>query len=167
MPVTIFGNGQIVLQVVSTTVTAVVTTTVSNNSIFYSIAGLSATITPKSASSKILALVNLVGSGTSGYSYVCAFQLQRNGTPVGIGDAASGFRQAAVGNQRASLDGNSAFSIGWNYLDSPATTSAVTYQIAVTTEGGNFILNTTANNSTGVYSSRSISGITLLEISGS
>ncbi len=166
MAVTIFGNGQVPIQVVSTTVTSVVTTTVSSNSTFYAISGLSATITPKSSSNRILALVNLVGSGTSGYSFVCAFQLWRGTTPIGVGDAASGFRQASVGNQRASADGNSAFSIGWNYLDSPATTSPVTYQVACTAEGGNFILNTTANNSSGVYASRSASGITLLEISG-
>lgn len=153
-----------ILQVISTTVTAVVTTTVSSNSTFYAISGLSATITPTSASSKIFALVQLVGSGTSGYSSVAAFQLWRAGSPVGQGDAASGFRQASVGNTRASLDGNSDFAIGWNYLDSPATTSATTYQVACTVEGGNVILNTTANNSSGIYASRSASSITLFEV---
>ena len=153
-----------VLQVISTVITSVVTTTVSNNSTFYPISGFAATITPSSASSKILAIVNMVGSGTSGYSYVFAAQLQRNGTPIGVGDAASGFRQASIGNQRASADGNSADAIAWNYLDSPASTSALTYQIAVTVESGNFVLNTTANNTTGVYSSRSASNITLIEI---
>jgi hypothetical protein len=153
-----------ILQVVSTTVTAVVTTTVSSNSTFYAISGLAATITPTSSTSKIYAMVQLVGSGTSGYSYVCAFQLWRAGSPVGQGDAASGFRQASVGNTRASLDGNSNFAIGWNYLDSPATTSATTYQVACTVEGGNVVLNTTANNSTGIYSSRSASSITLFEV---
>jgi hypothetical protein len=153
-----------ILQVISTTVTAVVTTTVSSNSTFYAISGLSATITPTNSSSKIFALVQLVGSGTSGYSYVAAFQLWRAGSPVGQGDAASGFRQASVGNTRASLDGNSAFAIGWNYLDSPTTTSATTYQVACTVEGGNVILNTTANNSSGIYASRSASSITLFEV---
>ena len=153
-----------VLQVVSTTVTSVVTTTVSNNSTFYAISGLAATITPTSTSNKIYAMVQLVGSAVTGYSYVCAFQLWRTTTPIGVGDSASGFRQASVGNMRASLDGNADFSIGWNYLDSPATTSATTYQVACTVEGGNFILNTTSSNSTGVYSSRSASSITLFEV---
>jgi hypothetical protein len=153
-----------ILQVVSTTVTAKVTTTVSSTSTFYAISGLAATITPTSSTSKIYAMVQLVGSGTGGYNIVCAFQLCRAGSPVGQGDAASGFRQASVGNTRASLDGNSDYSIGWNYLDSPATTSAVTYQIAGTCESGNLVLNTTANDSTGIYSSRSASSITLFEV---
>ena len=160
------NSGGQVLQVVSTTITSIVTTTVSNNSTFYAISGLSATITPKFTNSKILVKVNLCGSGSNGYSLVYAVQLQRGTTPIGIGDAASGFRQASVGNQRASADSNSVSSIAWNYLDSPATTSATTYQIAVTVEGGNFVLNTSANNTSGIYASRSASGITLLEIAG-
>jgi hypothetical protein len=153
-----------VLQVVSTTVTSVVTTTVSNNSTFYAISGLSATITPTSSSSKIFAMVQLVGSGATGYNYVTAFQLWRTTTPIGVGNSASGFRQASVGNMRASLDSNADFAVGWNYLDSPATTSATTYQVACTVEAGNVVINTTANNSSGVYASRSASSITLFEV---
>jgi len=160
---TVMPAGSIV-QVVSTTVTAVVTTTVSNNSTFYAISGLSATITPKSSSNKIFALVQLVGSGTDSYSTVCAFQLWRAGSPVGQGNSASGFRQASVGNIRASLDGNSDYAIGWNYLDSPATTSATTYQVACTAEGGNVVINTTSANTSGIYASRSASSITLFEV---
>jgi hypothetical protein len=53
-------------------------------------------------------------------------------------------------------------------LDSPATTSAITYQIYVTAENNqNFILNNSGNqNASQVYSQISASNITAMEIAG-
>lgn len=161
-----FGAGA-VLQVVSVALTAKTTVSVGSSSTFYGISGLSASITPSSTSSKILAFVTVVGSGTGGYGNLCAFQLWRAGSPVGNADSASGYKLGNVANQRASADANSSFSASFNYLDSPATTSSTTYQVACTVEAGNVVINATGNDNSGqVYSGRSASYLTLMEIAG-
>ena len=155
-----------VLQVVTTILTSVVSTGIANNSTFYNISGFSVSITPSSTSSRILVMVEGVGSST-GYSQLFALQLLRNGTVVGAGSG-SGYRSSSVGTQRASADTNSANNFSWHYVDSPATTSAITYQIAVTNESSStFNLNTTGGNVSGqIYSAISASNITVLEIAG-
>jgi hypothetical protein len=116
-----------VLQVVSATTS----TQVSVSGGTYTDTTLTATITPKFSTSKILVLVNqparvLPQATTS--AVFAGIQLVRNSTAIlipvsdGAGPYQLGFASTST-NQPG-------FRIGWNvsYLDSPATTSATTYK---------------------------------------
>lgn len=138
----------------------------STSNSFVDISGLTATITPLSATSKILVQVSMV-AGADPHNVLCAFRLLRNSTPICIGNSASGYQQATVGNQRDSYDTNSAFNASINYLDSPSTTSQITYKIQGYCESGLFRINACGSDgANSVWSARSASTITLLEIAG-
>lgn len=112
-----------VLQVVSATKTDTSSTT---SSTYQDVSGLSVTITPTSASSKIL-LTGSAGLGlstTSGgpYGFV---RLIRDATPVGV----SGAGIAATGMSNNASSSREFYTVGWSHLDSPATTSAITYKV--------------------------------------
>jgi hypothetical protein len=148
------GGGGKVLQVVqasTSTETTIVTTT-------YTDTTLSASITPTSASSKILVIVNhfvetLRDANANGGSGI---RLLRGATTIfspSPGEYQFNYSQA-VGATRIVL--NSAVPL--TYLDSPATTSATTYK----TQGNQF---TAANSSTLKFQQgSSISTMTLMEI---
>ena len=115
------GGGK-VLQVIQDTFTSDYTTTSSS----YSDTGLTVSITPSSASSKVLIIVagsafNYAPSGgnTSGLSY---FQLLRDSTAL---------QSTNVGryNMSATYNGGIYGTVGLCHLDSPATTSATTYKV--------------------------------------
>jgi hypothetical protein len=138
-----------VLQVVSTTLATTMTTT----STSYVDTGVTATITPTSATSKILVIVNMVSSCTSAQG----FKLLRGATALSLSTAGSsmnGTFGAFVSNT------NVCISSGFNYLDSPATTSATIYKIQTIVDTGTGGVNRrTADAAFGFTS-----GITLLEI---
>jgi hypothetical protein len=151
-----------ILQVVSVTKTDVFSVTAAN---FVDVTGLSVSITPSSTSSRILVMAvvnyNATGGGSNGY------RLVRNSTPIAIADASGSRPQFSSMNQ----DGSSAV---WIYtspvttVDSPATTSAVTYKIqAFSWYGGVWYLNrpnTDRDNSQ--YDAHTVSSITVMEIAG-
>lgn len=111
-------------QVVSTTKTDTYYAATSN---WIDIPSFSITLTPSSASSKFMVFVNIKASVTP--NQVGAFRLVRNGTLVGNGVAA-GQRPAAF-SRIVNVDNAFAqmFDVAHSYLDSPATTSAVTYTV--------------------------------------
>lgn len=133
------------------------------------------TITPSSASNKILVFCYVPMSFQTS-SQVGRAQLQRNGTAIFTGDSAGnrplGMGQnwaasAAFGSQNAPV----VFNLSGNFLDSPATTSAVTYSVAVGADnvsgGGYAFVNLThrdANNSGA--DTRTASSIIAMEIAG-
>lgn len=156
-----FGAGA-VLQVVSVTKTDTFSTTSTS---FVDITGLSLSITPTSATSKILIIVNAVGGSGGNAGSLCTFRLMRNSTPINVGNAATGYIQASVGGMRVPLDTNASWLVPMNFLDSPATTSATTYKIQGTIESNTLRINSlgsdVANNQ---FSYRGASTITALEI---
>ena len=111
-----------VLQVVSTTKTDTFSTT---SSTFTDITGLSVSITPSSASNKIIIFANLF-AGQSSTAALMVFNLVRGSTiisqpattPTFVGTAGS------VGSTADSIN-----PVSINFLDSPATTSSTTYKI--------------------------------------
>jgi len=108
-----------VLQILNTTFNTGVTTDSSS----YTDTGLSLSITPSKSTSKILVIATgfFVG-GTS--STWCFGQLVRNSTAICLGTGATHNCTWGVAGSQAI---NSGATI--SYLDSPATTSAVTYKI--------------------------------------
>lgn len=108
----------------------------SNQFTYYDIATLQATITPTSSTSKILLLAQ-ISCGQAGNAFNAFFRYNRNGTAIGIGDptgvySASGGAGAALRTVHDAELG----SVSMNYLDSPATTSPVTYKIQICNSGG-------------------------------
>ena len=92
----------------------------------FSTAILSASITPVSTSSKILVLCNL-NLATSTATAGAAGLLKRDGTPIGVGDAESGSAQATGGGLGSNISTRLISNIAMTILDSPSTTSAITY----------------------------------------
>lgn len=133
---------------------------------WHSISGLSATITPQSTSNKVLILVNItvgVNATTS------AFKVLRNGSEITARGDASGSRSRAWG-------GGANTNYSWRhaqvgaYMDSPSSTSALTYQVYVGSHasGNTFYVNRSGNNSNdaNLDNAQHASSIVLLEIAG-
>lgn len=163
MSVSLYGNGQTVVQVVSTSLTTVFTFASAS---YTAITGLAATITPFSTSNKIMVFVNLMGGNQSQPYYMTQFATQRNGTYVGIATAVANFTSSTVSNQRTSQDTNSALACSYQFLDSPGSAAAQTYQVYGQTETSSFNVNASGSNSSGsTWSGHGVSTITLMEIS--
>jgi hypothetical protein len=146
-----------VLQVVSTTKTDTFTTASTNT--YVDVTGLSVTITPTSSTSKILILAS-VHQAASGEP--TGFQIVRDSTAIGIGTASgSRFVASAAG---AAGDSNRVTSLNVNYLDSPSTTSSVTYKIQVRGYNNGVSVNRTPNDTDANVSARPVSTITVMEI---
>jgi hypothetical protein len=127
------------------------------------ITGMSATITPKQSTSKILVNVHLARvSGTN----ALAFRVLRDGNLYLAGDAAGSRPQLHFAESNQGRDTNHCGQAIHMYVDSPATTSTCTYQVQVRPEGTYFGLNRTANDtdSNNSYNGRSSSTLILMEI---
>lgn len=159
MAVTIYGNGQGIVQVVQTVITSGFST---NSGSYVDITGLTATITPKSASNKILVVTNFfAGSNEAPYP---KFQLLRNGTNIFQGDAnGAGTRQSAC-MVTGATQGEQQVGVPTYYLDSPATTSAVTYKWQVYTFLSRVIYIGKSQVTVDANASSTPSTITLMEV---
>jgi hypothetical protein len=151
-----------VLQVVTTFKSDTFTTSTGNT--WVDITGLSATITPTSATSKVLILTSLVMQGKNGQNGAFA-KLVRGATDIGIGDAA-GSRTRTTFDTYISDDDDYGGQNGHMYLDSPATTSATTYkwQVYGSAATANVYVNRGENDADSAARGRSASSIILLEI---
>lgn len=150
-----------VLQVVQTVKTDFFSTTSGS---YVDITGLSASITPSSTSSKILVMTNFFcGSGNAPYP---KFQLLRNSTNIFQGDARGSATQQSAAMYTAAQATTQITSTATTYLDSPATTSAVTYKWQVFTYAGRVIYVGATEASTDLNNSTVPSTITLMEIAG-
>ena len=144
-----------ILQVVSTTKSDTFSTTSSS---FTDITGLSVTITPKFATSKILILVS-VSRGVS-VDALTAFELNRDATPIAIADAGGGTRTTMSAYYGSSSPSTQINTLQINHLDSPSSVSAITYKLRMRTDGaGTHWVN--RNNDDGW---RAISSITVMEL---
>jgi hypothetical protein len=164
MSVSLYGSGQTVIQTVQTLVTTGTFSTTSQSMV--NLTGMAVSITPFSTSSKILISVALTHAGSDNYN--SAFQLLRNGSPVGIGT--SGTTGPNYSFATAPAGTNTPNNGGWIYLDSPSTTSAITYQLQVRLQGsypGTFCMNFASgylNGGSDVYQGCYTSTITAQEI---
>lgn len=136
-----------------------------NQSTYQNISGLVASITPSSASNKILLMANITASQASN-SYNAFFRATRNGTVIGAGNS-SGYNATSTTAMRTSDGGEIGTSLIL-YLDSPSSTSSVTYQIQICNSGGTSsysYVNRPANANTG-WEQTGASSIVLMEIAG-
>ena len=119
-----------VLQVVQVAKTDTFTT---NSTSYTDVTGLSLSITPSSTSNKILFRADLsVGGADSSDDNHVFIQMVRDSTAINIGDARGSHRVRATHAVNNGLAGQM-FHCSSCILDSPNTTSAVTYKIQMLT----------------------------------
>lgn len=158
VPTSALGAGA-VLQVVQSVKTDTASGT---NTSQADVAGLSASITPSSASSKILVILNINGNGTALGNHI-RLSLMRDATQIAMGDAAGSRKRLSgwIYNPDSYGIGSSVTT----FLDSPSTTSAVTYKVQASCEGGSgWWINRSSGDPDNAISGRTISSITLMEI---
>lgn len=166
MSVTINGSGQVPVQVVQAYKTDSFTGNTSQT--YIDITGLSVTITPSSSSNRILIFGNLSISSVNARGGAAV--LVRNSTIIGQADAAGsrarasgsglGFTGDGSGDQEMHLATNFCF------LDSPNTTSAITYKIQASGFDSLWWVNRSQSDGDSADRTRCTSNITVMEISG-
>ena len=156
-----FVGGGKVLQVVQTIKTN--TTTVSNPTSYTEVSGLTVNITPSSASNKVLIIGTYCIMGDTNTQGYAAFY--RDTTQIGVGNA--------VGNRiKASTQAypnhiNQATNSSFCFLDSPSSTSQITYALRTRNQGsGNVYVNRSQTYTNSAASSTNASTITVMEIQG-
>tara|TARA_R100000278_G_scaffold49302_1_gene42208 strand:- start:413 stop:1003 length:591 start_codon:yes stop_codon:yes gene_type:complete len=149
-----------ILQVIQTFKTDGTSQAGNSSSTYYDISGMSVTITPSSSSNKVL--VNWVAQVNSNSTdRNNSIRLLRDSTV--IGNSTAGSSQNAQTDHRTTNDTN-CHPFTMMYLDSPNTTSAVTYKLQWAIEGS-------GGNATGYYLNRdayaaqgAVSHITVMEV---
>ena len=153
-----------VLQVVTTTKTDTFSVA-SGAGAYTDITGLSASITPSSASNKILVLYS-IDAGTDSDVFI-VIQLVRDSTAIQIGDSAGSRRRSSIGRflGATAMGPGMHTSMGNNFLDSPNTTSSTTYKLQIGANGACALLvNRSSSDSDASSAFRPTSTITLMEI---
>ena len=137
-------------------------------STYTDVTGMSVSITPTSASNKILVLLHVHYSG--GQNAGPGIKLFRGSTQIHMGDTASGRDTVTCGGEDLTNTDNGNYTIQMGsatFLDSPATTSSTTYKIQLRGRDsfGAGYSNRTQTDLDDVHSGkRTASSITLLEV---
>jgi hypothetical protein len=157
------GGG--ILQVVSV---PKLDTFTSSSATFTNVTGMAATITPSSTSSKVLVLAQVsysLGAINTGNG---AFKITRGGTDIYRGNAATTRTQAVFGGYNAAAQSNNLIASSIHFLDSPASVSALTYQLeAKIMQSGSINVNITVDDAGDpARVVRGASSITLMEVAG-
>jgi len=127
---------------------------------------VSATITPSSTSSKILITGCVTGFMESGGT--CHLRFYRGGTAIAVGTEGNSLPKDTMDGIDVAQPGDASAAATMMWLDSPSTTSAITYYIKghPKDSGGNLKINRTGNNSSTDHDSQTVTTITLMEITG-
>jgi hypothetical protein len=171
MSVSLYGSGQTILQVQGANLltTFSTATLISASGGAYTstgapVTGLSVSITPNSTNSKILVVLNM-GRFNGNVSSIAGGIVYRNSTPLA---AASASTRPGLSFANFYGDNNVSNAIMWQYLDSPATTSTLTYTVNIgPLQTGSAYVNQSPNDTDTGYSGRTTSSIVVMEISGS
>ena len=153
-------------QVGSTNLSSTVSISSSSTSNFADISGLSVNITPTSTSSKIYIsyLCNIaVGDGSK------HIRLMRDSTAINIGDAgqANQVRSSSTSRPTSTNYDLDIAPIAGNFLDSPNTTSQVTYKLQATlgsTYSNTIYINRSVSDANNDFMPRTSSNITVMEV---
>ena len=152
-----------VLQVVQTVFTGTQTVATASNGAYTDITNLSASITPSSTDSKVLILLNVTAMHQS--DQIFNLKLSGGNSATFIGNSASSRTRAAA---FITSQFYSAQTASVQYLDSPSTTSAITYTPQM---GCNVISNISINyniisDADVDYITRGASSMILMEVAG-
>ena len=149
-------------QVLSATKTDAFTTTSTS---YTDITGITINITPAATSSKVLVTFSVTAS-TDTADRVFGFQLVRGSTAIGAGGS-SGSRSVGTVAGAVETKNTKMNSYSMNFLDSPSSTSALTYklQTKAQTGGSNTVrINSNGGDQDANYNFRTISTITVMEV---
>ena len=119
------GGGGGIIQVKQSLYNSYVT---KNNSSFEAVSGFTVVMTPKFNTSKILITLNLLLEIRS--AYIVAIELTRGGSSIFTNE----------GGLRANESANGGY-LTFSYLDSPASTSALTYGVQTRSSNGDYTFN--------------------------
>ena len=118
-------------------------TSVSTSSSSFVTAGLAATITPSSSTSKVLAIVTLVACYTNAINREITATLYNGATNLAPTGSGANKSLAWLYAASSAVGGN----LNFEYLDSPATTSATTYTVYIAAPGASNV-STSVNGQT-------------------
>jgi len=149
-----------VLQVVSTHKTDDFTT--SSTASFVDVTGLSASITPSSASNKILIMYSITTCNDTS-SQGTHIRLMRDSTEIAPARSVANYTSSLFTHARS--DNNLSAQTSFEFLDSPSTTSATTYKVQVKAQANTATVNRSGSDTASqTYSHKSSSSITVMEI---
>ena len=126
------------------------TTIVDSNSNSYIDSGITASITPTRSDSKVLVMTSISGVQKNTSDTYLKARLLRDSTEVALLDDGAGYTNTTAYNIVGTVT--------TNCVDSPATTSAVTYKVQIMSAGNTAGVRVQTNNS--------LSTIVLMEIAG-
>ena len=124
--------------------------------------GLTVSITPTFNTSKILIMVN-TNFGASSTDVVMGLRLLRDSTPVGAPSTA-GSRTLANAGDTVNGASNLLTNLSFNFVDSPATTSAITYKVQAQAASGTIFMNRANTDTDNAAFYRLASHIIVMEI---
>ena len=129
------------------------------------VTGLTVSITPTSATSTILVMTTFMYSSNSGTGYPRVV-MKRDSTTIFAGTPVSNRLGALNQSNVYNADSNFALQVAANFIDTPATTSALTYKIqALQTNGNTVRIGATGDDPDSAnFGPRFASSIVLLEI---
>ena len=124
------GGGGKILQVLQTVKTDSFSTTSTS---FTDATGMTRAITPSASNSKIMIFVSLTVSATGGSNVARRFLLLRGSTAIAL-PSSQGSQYGSFLTQPYASNDN--YNINFHFLDSPSTTSAVTYKLQMAMSNG-------------------------------
>ena len=156
------GSSGGIIQVKSATKTDGDFSTTSSS--YTDVTGLSVSITPTRSDSKILISAFIHGNGDS--STQAYFRFMRDSTAICVGTSVGSRVPATLGTLHYD-QANDVNCASQTFLDSPSTTSAVTYKIQTRTQGsGTIYINRSVTDANDSTSGRFTSTITVMEVTG-
>ena len=159
------GSSGGIIQVKSTTKTDAYSMP-SNDTSFHTVTGLSVTITPTRSDSKILVMYDMSWSAINGH---CSCRLMRDSTPIKVGDASGNKIQVTGQIHHTTNNQYDLEQVSGTHMDTPATTSAVTYSMQIGTpysSSYDVYVNYHAEDGADLaWAGRGASSITVMEIS--
>ena len=143
-----------------------------NSSSWADITGMSVSITPTRADSKVFVMVD-IKIGTDHGDSDFQMKIVRGSTDVYIGDTDGNRTSSSMGTPSYGMPANDTDGeyylkqVSLMFLDSPSTTSSTTYKLQIRNYGGrtNYVNRTGNDSNTQVYP-RTASSITVMEVSG-
>ena len=161
------GGGGGIIQVKSTTITNTFT---NDQETFTDITGVTVTITPKFSTSKMLIMYNgcasMEGTNRMGHVRIVRVVSGSTNSTIYVGDQGDS-NQARASSSFASVYNYMMMPFGGTFMDSPATTNAVTYkmQVAAGDQGYTVNIGKDHENSNEFSRGRVPTTITVMEVS--
>ena len=157
-----FGAAGIGSNVVETVKTDTFSTT---SGTFVTVTGLTATITPSSATAKVLIIAQVVIGEGKNDNDMGMVKVTRGGTDIYQGDAAGSRTRTVFGGYSRTPIADRINSHSVVYLDSPATTSATTYEVEMSSPTtAPVYINRSYDDTDNNRTARGASSITVIEV---